>query len=88
MELSAAEKMLLEILQEKDAEAQKASQARTLRFLASVSERTGIPVDVLVINPQTGAITDARIVRADRSTDEQPEVLADAQADPLVTDIS
>ncbi len=85
MELTGSETMLLELLQERDAEAQKASQARTLRFLASVSERTGIPVDVLGIDPQTGAITDARIVRADRDTDEQPEVLADAQADPLVT---
>ena len=65
MELTETEKMLLELLQEKDAEAQRASQVRLMRFMTGLSERTGIPVDGLSINPRTGEITDARIAAAD-----------------------
>lgn len=62
MELTDTEKMLLELLQEKDAEAQRQSQQRMMRFLSGVAERTGIPLDALGINPQTGIITDGRII--------------------------
>lgn len=65
MELTTAERMLLELLQEKDAQAQRESQQRTMRFLTAVSERTSIPVDVLTINPQTGTVMDARLAAED-----------------------
>ena len=66
MELTSTERMLLEMLQAQDAEAQRQSQQRLMRFMAGISERVGIPVDVLGINPHTGEITDARIASADR----------------------
>ena len=60
MELTDTERQLLQLLQDKEEQAQRESQQRTMRFLAGVSERTGIPVDVLGINAQTGMIMDAR----------------------------
>lgn len=78
MDLTSTEKMLLELLQEKDVQAQRESQQRMMRFLTSVSERTGIPVDVLGINSQTGAVTDARIASDDRTTADA--VIADEPA--------
>ena len=71
MELIDSEKMLLEMLQEKDAEAQRLSQQRIQRFLSGISERVGIPAEALGINPQTRVITDNRI------TTTQHEVVED-----------
>lgn len=66
MELTVTERMLLELLQEREAEVQRQLQQQMLRFLTGVSERTGIPVDVLGVNPQTGEITDSRIAAESR----------------------
>lgn len=72
-QLTDGERMLLELLQEKDAEAQRQSQERSMRFLAIVAERTGIPVAVLGIHPQTGVITDARVAVEDHTAhDDDP----------------
>lgn len=72
MDLTASERMLLELLQEKDAQAQRESQQRMMRFLTGVSERTSIPVDVLTINPQTGTVIDARSVDAEDAAEQSP----------------
>jgi hypothetical protein len=60
VELTSTEAQLLELLQEKDAEAQRQSQHRMLRFLTSISERTGIAVEAIRINPETGEIGEMR----------------------------
>lgn len=60
MELTSTEAQLLELLQEKDAEAQRQSQHRMLRFLTSISERTGITIEAIRINPETGEISEAQ----------------------------
>lgn len=57
--------MLLELVQEKDDQAQRESRQRMMRFLMAVAERTGIPVGSLAINPPTGEITDTRPVAED-----------------------
>ncbi len=59
--LTTVEQFALEMLQDKDAEAQRQSQGRMVRFLGGISERTGIPVDALNVNPQTGEIIDTRM---------------------------
>lgn len=63
--------MLLELLQEKEMQMQREAQQRMMRFMTGVSERTGIPIDVLGINPQTGVITDARIAAEERATPDE-----------------
>lgn len=59
MELTNSERMLLELLQEKDDAANRESHQRRMRFMTGVAERVGIAVDALRINPATGEITDA-----------------------------
>jgi hypothetical protein len=81
VELTETETMLLELLQEKEAEAQRQAQQRMMRFLSGVSARTGIPVDVLGIDPRTGVIADARIAAADRTAPDAIDGPIDAPAD-------
>lgn len=64
MELTGSERMLLELLQEKEAQTQRESRQRMTRFMTGVAERTGIPLNLLGINPQTGEVTDARSIDA------------------------
>jgi hypothetical protein len=60
VELTDTERMLMELMHAEDRRAAEASQLRQARFLAGVAERTGIPLPMLSIHPQTGEIFDAR----------------------------
>jgi hypothetical protein len=75
VELTELETFTLEMLQEKDQEAQRQSHARLLRFMTTVSERTGIPVDAINVNPQTKEILDMR-VQETAMDDSAPQELA------------
>lgn len=61
MELTSIERFLLESMQKLDTIAQQEAQLRLNRFLGILSERTGIPVEYLSLNTQTGAISDTRL---------------------------
>lgn len=60
MDLTGSERMLMEMLREKDEEARQASQQRMTRFLSTIAARTGIPLDAIAIHPVTGRILDTR----------------------------
>lgn len=77
MELNASERMLLETLQEKNAEIQRAAEQRMMRFLTIVSERVGVPVDSLRVNAETGEIADARITEASSENGHSGEGIED-----------
>lgn len=73
MQLNDTERQLLGLLREREAEAQRASQERLRRFLAGVAERTGIPVAALVVNAETGEITDTTPPTADTIDEAEPD---------------
>ena len=76
MELTGTERQLFELLREKDDQAARDSQQRNMRFLVGVSERTGIPMDALGINPATFEVVDRRMM-ATPTADDDESVTAD-----------